>query len=195
MCTLVPSSQRDNDSLLNWTDGTASIARQETAYLTHTPDLINLADRCDSAITRIEWLIEDCALRLERVVQYFVPDTWAERLKLGGIFNSRASRFVSNDEHIFIAGAGLRTIARLVTSLIATTTLLAPVLLLSHITTAPAQLGVVFVSAAVFLAAVSTFTHAKTVELFTAGASYAAVLVIFMSAAQNAGYREQTSAR
>jgi hypothetical protein len=157
--------------LVNWIGGNASIARQETAYLTHPPDLINLADRSDSAITRIEWLIEGCAFRLERLVRYLVPDVWAERLKLSGIFNNRASRFVSSDEHIFIAGAGLRTVARLVTSLIATFTLLAPVLLLSHITTAAVQLGVVSVSAAVLLAAVSTFTHAKTVELFTAGAS------------------------
>jgi hypothetical protein len=74
------------------------------------------------------------------------------------------------DENIFIPTPSLRRFSRTLTTLLATLILLTPVVILSGISSQTARLATVFLSAAFFLSAVSLFTDAKTVELFTAGA-------------------------
>jgi hypothetical protein len=54
MLSLDAAEARDVQSLQNWLDGTGCVAREETAYLTHTRELASLAPVRDSALLRIE---------------------------------------------------------------------------------------------------------------------------------------------
>ncbi|KAK8244407.1 hypothetical protein HDK90DRAFT_155080 [Phyllosticta capitalensis] len=70
-----------------------------------------------------------------------------------------------------------RTIIAIVTVLI----LLVPVLILNYIETTGMRLMVVFISAAVFTSSLTILTSAGTNEVFVAGATFCAVLVVFVS--------------
>jgi hypothetical protein len=69
----LPSSQRDVQSLLNWSRGTSSIARQETTFLSQGFDLASLTSRSDSAISRIESIVEDCTFWIETRLRKVSP--------------------------------------------------------------------------------------------------------------------------
>ncbi|KAM4057150.1 hypothetical protein HRG_014836 [Hirsutella rhossiliensis] len=53
------ASRRDITNLRNWVDGNGCIAREETAYLAQTEDLLSVAVTDDSAMTWIGALVED----------------------------------------------------------------------------------------------------------------------------------------
>ncbi len=64
MLNMAAASPRDILSLQNWADGTASLARDETAYLLKTDDLFSTVPSTDDACARIESLLEAFASRL-----------------------------------------------------------------------------------------------------------------------------------
>lgn len=51
--------RRDVTNIRNWLTRNACIARKETAYLEHGEDLISINVPEDSAMTRLEGLVED----------------------------------------------------------------------------------------------------------------------------------------
>lgn len=55
----IPSRPRDIRSLQNWTNGTACLARDETAFLTNYDDLIRVTSSGDGLAERLEAWIED----------------------------------------------------------------------------------------------------------------------------------------
>jgi len=55
--------QRDVTSLVNWLDGTAALARDETQYLNHARDLVSLGPTDDSLFSVTESLVEDSLIR------------------------------------------------------------------------------------------------------------------------------------
>jgi hypothetical protein len=57
---------RDVRSLQNWLDGTGCLAREETAYLTHSRDLVSLAPAGDNAVLQVETWVEDKLIRFYR---------------------------------------------------------------------------------------------------------------------------------
>ena len=61
MLNLDAAEARDIESLQNWSNGTGCIAREETAYLSHSRELASLAPFRDSALLRVETWVE-CAL-------------------------------------------------------------------------------------------------------------------------------------
>ncbi|KAK4690873.1 hypothetical protein P7C71_g6014, partial [Lecanoromycetidae sp. Uapishka_2] len=61
--SLESAKQRDIASLRNWIAGTACVAREETAYLSHPSDLINISSPKDHASDRLETLLEESLMR------------------------------------------------------------------------------------------------------------------------------------
>ena len=66
----------------------------------------------------------------------------------------------------------MHIVSRALTTWLATIALMVPVIVLSNITSSSGRLVTIAVSAGLFLTAVSLFTRARTVEIFTAGARY-----------------------
>ncbi|KAJ5945436.1 hypothetical protein N7516_005604 [Penicillium verrucosum] len=59
-----PACPRDIESLNNWLERTGSLAREETAYLARSHELISLAPAGDSAMMQLETWVEDRFIRL-----------------------------------------------------------------------------------------------------------------------------------
>jgi len=57
---------RDVRSLQNWLDGTGCLAREETAYLAHSRELVSLAPAGDNAVLQLEAWVEDKLIRFDR---------------------------------------------------------------------------------------------------------------------------------
>lgn len=74
------------------------------------------------------------------------------------------------DEHIFLLGPRMTVVSRALTTWLATTVLMVPVIILNNISSSSGRLVTIALSGGLFLTAVSLFTRAKTVEIFTAGA-------------------------
>ena len=55
---------RDIKSIQNWVDGTGCLARPDTEYLELQHDLMNLTGTLGGAVTQIEIVVENIALRL-----------------------------------------------------------------------------------------------------------------------------------
>jgi hypothetical protein len=157
------ASPRDITSIKNWLNGTGSIARAETNFLEHQHDMANLTGALDSAVNYIEIIVERLAFRLAARIRKvkFLP----EAFKPG-----RGD--LTQDSHIFFAGPRLRSFSRAVTSWIAATILLAPVVVLFCIRDAMWRLVTITVAVLCFLSALSTWTKARTIEIVTAGARY-----------------------
>ena len=60
---------RDVGSVQNWVDGTGSIAREESRYLSHAGDLASMANPADRAVNCVEIAVEDVAQRLGAFVR------------------------------------------------------------------------------------------------------------------------------
>ncbi|KAF2184808.1 hypothetical protein K469DRAFT_708576 [Zopfia rhizophila CBS 207.26] len=172
--SLPSAKQRDLNNLKKWIKGTASISRQESAYLESEEDLINLTGSRDIALTFVEDLIGDCIFVIERGIRRISPSGYIKR-----------RHKLTADEHIFLLGPRLSTFCRILTTWVATVVLLVPIFVLSHISNSAWRLVTIALSAGLLLTIVSIFTKARTMEIFTAGASYAAVLVVFTSANDN----------
>ncbi|KAK8197900.1 uncharacterized protein BKA78DRAFT_85987 [Phyllosticta capitalensis] len=72
-------------------------------------------------------------------------------------------------------------VARIIIAIVAVLILLVPVLILNYLETTGMRLVAVFLSAAVFTSSLTMFTSAGTNEVFIAGATFCAVLVVFVS--------------
>ncbi|KAJ4394316.1 hypothetical protein N0V93_003533 [Gnomoniopsis smithogilvyi] len=160
-----PGKSRDITSLKNWTENTACIARDETAYLSCKEDLLSLGDNSmDPFNSILEGPIEDTII-------------WTKKQTGIGPKN-RISE--DSDVHIFsrelITGFARFTIATVLILL-----LFAPMLLLLSVESTMKQLSISFASCVIFIAIVSSLFRTKAVEVLMAAATYAAVLVVFLT--------------
>lgn len=57
---------RYTSALLNWINGNGSIARDETAYLTQSNDLLSLTYLEDNALVGLEIIVEKGLVRLQK---------------------------------------------------------------------------------------------------------------------------------
>ncbi|KAK8218826.1 hypothetical protein IWZ01DRAFT_166134 [Phyllosticta capitalensis] len=80
--------------------------------------------------------------------------------------------------------ATFRVVARIINAFVSALILLLPIVVLNFVGSSGMRLLVVFVSTTVFISALMTLTSAGTMEVFVSGATYSAVLVVFVS--QNA---------
>ena len=63
MLSFAPAQARNVEAVRHWLDGSRCIARDETAYLTHTGDLISLIPEADNGKQRLEDWVEDKLIR------------------------------------------------------------------------------------------------------------------------------------
>lgn len=61
-----PARLQDVSSLQNWINGTGFIARAETAYLSHSNDLLRVVSMDDTVMVWLETLIEKVLFRFHR---------------------------------------------------------------------------------------------------------------------------------
>ncbi|KAK3386537.1 hypothetical protein B0H63DRAFT_467931 [Podospora didyma] len=155
---------RDVASLQNWVDGNGCIARRETAYLARAQDLVSVASPDDGATTWLGVLVESC-----RVLFY---------TRVGHHSRHNASR----DPNVHIYPRSSTTwVARMLMTPFAVVLLMAPVVICNLVSSLTARLIVVIAATTGFIAALSGLTKPRTIELVVAGATYATVLVVFIS--------------
>ncbi|KAI1151403.1 hypothetical protein F4825DRAFT_477091 [Nemania diffusa] len=163
-----PVALRDNLSLRNWLNGNGCVSRLETAYLDHEEDLFGLAASGDRATSQLEAWIED------KLIDYYPS------------FRMMPSHNVSTDANVYIySGCMIKRTAKLLLLLLISVLLLLPVTICSAITSMTARLIIIILSTAVYLAVLSALTKARTFELILAGATFATILVVFVSGTSN----------
>ncbi|KAI0133390.1 hypothetical protein F4776DRAFT_133889 [Hypoxylon sp. NC0597] len=156
------AQKRDKESLLNWLSGTGSIARDETAYLTHSQELVSLAPTGDTALSQLETWIEDKLI-------YF------------GFLQSRFHAS-STDKHVFIySGTFIKQSAKALLLFLITLLLMMPIIVCNIVSTISVRIVIVMASTITYLLILSTLTRSRTMELILAGATYATVLIVFVS--------------
>ncbi|KAK3366616.1 hypothetical protein B0T24DRAFT_534247, partial [Lasiosphaeria ovina] len=148
----------------NWLSRSACMARKVTAYLYCGEDLLSTSTPENSFIAWLEELAED-----SRVCLY-------ERFRKVRLYAQGQSLVV----HIF-SSSSMRRIARILMTPIITFLLPAPVVIYSFVSSLTIRLVVVVAATTGFIALLSSFTRARTVELVVAGATYTTVLVVFIS--------------
>ncbi|KAH7354607.1 hypothetical protein BKA65DRAFT_496671 [Rhexocercosporidium sp. MPI-PUGE-AT-0058] len=157
------AKSRDVSSLRNWVDGTACLARNESEYLEER-DLITLGTTQDNALSFIQDWIED-------KLMYWYSG-----------YRQRPLHDMSSDPNVYAYSGSLirRTAKALLLALLASS-LLAPAIVCNFVNNMKARVIVVVIAIVSFLVLLSTLTKSKSMELAVAGATYATVLVVFLS--------------
>ena len=74
-----------------------------------------------------------------------------------------------------------RNFARAIIAVVTIVILLIPVILLNAVTSTIPRFVIVFAAAGLFVSAITAFSRLSMAEIFAAGATYTAVLVVFVS--------------
>ncbi|KAM7217474.1 hypothetical protein V8F06_007105 [Rhypophila decipiens] len=146
-------------SLQNWEAGNACVARDEVAFLHNTLDLLSLSGKDDRVMSWIE-----------------------QRLSLLKFLHRGRRSNISRDDHVHILPQHYtRGITRAVVAPPIILLLMVPVAICIVVHNLYIRLGVVAIADSVFLAALANLTEATPVDLAVAGATYATVLIVFIS--------------
>ncbi|KAE9363029.1 hypothetical protein N431DRAFT_357402, partial [Stipitochalara longipes BDJ] len=170
MLNLDAAKPRDVLSLQNWVNGNACLAREETTYLSFCKELLSIATPDDDTVARLETWVEDNLIRFYKG------------------FREDPSHDVSRDSNVYIfSGSLIGRITRTLILSIITFLLLAPVLVCNALSSTTPRIITIVISTIVFLSTLSLLTRARTVETFLAGATYATVLIVFVSGSKSSG--------
>ncbi|KAL1393037.1 hypothetical protein HDK64DRAFT_333677 [Phyllosticta capitalensis] len=93
----------------------------------------------------------------------------------------RARHVYDYDRHTHMRDAISSKIARGIAAFLSILVLLLPMIILNFVETSGWKLAIVSIFAAVFISALTILSAAGTLEIFVAGATYCAVLVVFVS--------------
>ncbi|KAI1404498.1 hypothetical protein F4819DRAFT_447791, partial [Hypoxylon fuscum] len=160
---------RDVQNLRNWIGNNACVAREEKEYLYrdgYDRDLMAVgALGSDSTQDSLEASISNALI---------LSLKWT---KWKGI-DSGAS--IDETVHIFPPGLMINLTRGLLASMFILV-LSAPVVIIVFVATIPARLAVALVACIIFILILSILAKVKTAELFVAGATYAAVMVVFIT--------------
>ncbi|KAM3543247.1 hypothetical protein ARSEF1564_003877 [Beauveria bassiana] len=142
-------------NLRNWVHGNGCMARAETAYLEQGEDLVSVTTQQDNAMSWLEAAIEHAYV------------------KFGVYFQTQESRQPSRDPnvHIFPPSSIGRAVRVLLAPIIAIL-LLAPVVICNFVGSLTARLIIIIFATSGFIAGLSSFSKARTIELTVAGATY-----------------------
>ncbi|KAK8880192.1 hypothetical protein PGQ11_001486 [Apiospora arundinis] len=159
---------RDVRNLANWLDNNGGIARDETEYIENPKfgeDLMAVgALGHDYSQDGLEGPITDALVLGSKLV------------------GRRVTQQSTIDPHVHILSHGITvrlTKALLVTLLLAM--LAAPIIISTVLDSVAARLTVTLVACAVFVIILTVLTRARIIELFVAGATYTAILVVFIT--------------
>lgn len=159
-----PPKPRDVLNLQNWINGNGCIAREETAYLDRSKDLLSISFREESAVTWLEALVEHGLFQLRQR------------------FGQRSHLDISRDPNVHIFHRlSITCVARVLLTPFIILLLLTPVIACYSISSLTARLLVIITATAGFIAVLSGLTKARVVELVVAGATYTTVLIVFIS--------------
>ncbi|KAI0023063.1 hypothetical protein F4780DRAFT_125743 [Xylariomycetidae sp. FL0641] len=166
-----PSAEgRDVASVQNWVSGTGCMAREETAYLSQQDELVSLAPVVDSAVLRFETWVED------KLIRHFEA------------FRGAHSRHPSTNPNVYIhQGQLIQRIARVLLLVMITLLLMLPVIICNLVGATSVRIVIVMLSTVSYLLTLSWLTNSKTIELILAGATYATVLIVFVSGTATLG--------
>ncbi|KAK4222723.1 hypothetical protein QBC38DRAFT_489203 [Podospora fimiseda] len=158
---LPAAHKRDITSIRNWVEGTASVSKVETNYLSHQDELACLAPSGDSALHQLECWIED---------------------KFRSYFRKSPYHNVSTDPNVFIYnGSWIRRITKGILLILITILLILPVVVCNLVSTLSLRILIVMACTISYLVILLALTKSKTMELVVAGATYATVLIVFVS--------------
>ncbi|KAI1386849.1 uncharacterized protein F4822DRAFT_431717 [Hypoxylon trugodes] len=159
---LPTASERNISSLRNWVTGTGNIYRSETKFL-YEPDLCAVGYRENYGMVWLESLVEIIIIRLLRCFQK----------------ESRRGR-------IFVFS---RSMLRALTSSLITAfvlvLLLIPIVVIPSVESTGYQMFCILIASMLFIITLSGPMNAKPAEIFGAGATYAALLVVFLIVPKN----------
>ncbi|CAH0046003.1 unnamed protein product, partial [Clonostachys solani] len=159
--SLCPAQERDVHSLRNWVNGTGSLAREETAYLS-SRELVSLAPLGDNATVKLE--------------------AWVENLfiKFYAGFRRSKSHDLSNDPNVFIdSGPLVQRTSRAILLFLITLLLLMPVVICSTTNSNWIRIVIVLTFTVCYLLIVSILTQSRTMELILAGSTYVNPSIFF----------------
>ncbi|KAF2626793.1 hypothetical protein BU25DRAFT_72116 [Macroventuria anomochaeta] len=168
MLSLDAAESRDMASLQNWLDGTGCIARDESAYIKHSREMACLSPCGDSALVQLEAWVETKLTRVYRG------------------FRQNRDYDLSTDPNVYLySGQIIKRIARALLLFLITTLLLMPVVICNMANSTTVRLIIIVISTICYLFILSEMTKSRTIELVLAGATYATVLIVFVSGANS----------
>ena len=175
-------------SLNNWLDGNGSIARSERQYLQRQDDLFSLVGSEDTPVVQVEDALTDCLAWLHKHFRR-VRGRLFFSLGLASHLTNQLMRYfckccgprrITHNEHVFVFGPLMTAFSRASMSLITTTILVTPIIVLEFLTKASIRLVVITLASAAFVFAITLIARARTVEVLAAGAAS-----VFLDSAAN----------
>ncbi|CAI6337693.1 unnamed protein product [Periconia digitata] len=164
MLSLDVAEARDIESLQNWLNGTGCITREETAYLSQSRELVRLAPSKDFALSRLEIWVEDALIRFYSK------------------FRKSPQFDLSVDPNVYLySGSLIKQVARALLLCLITFLLLMPVVICNITGSTSVRIFVIMISTILYLSILFSLTKSRTMELVLAGATYATVLIVFVS--------------
>ncbi|KAK8198164.1 uncharacterized protein BKA78DRAFT_350500 [Phyllosticta capitalensis] len=139
------------------------IVKDERGYLDE--DLLNIAGAQDPRLGKL--------LLVSEYLVYLAAMLWDQTRKVLGLFKAT--------DRFYVTPALFRKVARTISAVLSAVILMLPIIILNVVKTSTLRLVVVFLSAISFISALTILTAAGTMEVFVAGATYSAVLVVFVS--------------
>lgn len=166
-----PASLR---TVQNWLKNRGSINKKETAFLEGgTLSLLNIGYFKDASMIRITTAIEP-------MMQWFYKKT--------------SSDVEADSDTTRVPNPLVRAIARTLAAIFTIAVLLVPAIILNVVQTVALRFVVVFIATALFIGSVTAISQATMSEIFVAGATYAAVLVVFIASNGSGGVSSNTGA-
>ncbi|KAK8255734.1 hypothetical protein IWZ00DRAFT_137934 [Phyllosticta capitalensis] len=110
---------------------------------------------------------------------------WSENMTISAVVHGvkigERLGWIDDPAGMVISGTVFRMVTRTIAAFFSVVILLLPMVVLNFVDASGWRLGVVFIFATLFIAALTTLSAAGTMEIFVAGATYCAVLVVFVS--------------
>ncbi|KAI4194486.1 MAG: hypothetical protein LQ350_007737 [Teloschistes chrysophthalmus] len=151
--------KREVENVRNWLDNKASVARDETAYLFKTQDLMTVQSSRDETLSRLTPLTERFVSVLCRLLK-----------KASHPFESTVN-FSQDPNLTLLSESVLQRLTRAIIASAVVVLLLAPIVIINALTVLALRMMVIVVSSMLLITALSTLTNAKTVEVFLSGAT------------------------
>ena len=169
----------DTTNLQNWVENTSSLAQDETAYLLQPKDLMTILSPQDAASARLTPLLEGVMRTLYRLFrkvsgpQITLVSRHPLQLTIGRLLLLiQPQSDVSRDPNISLFSTSiLQRLTRAIIASIVVILLLVPIVILNALASIALRMAVIVIASAFLIIAVSSFTNAKTVEVFVSGAT------------------------
>ncbi|KAH7014191.1 uncharacterized protein B0I36DRAFT_48587 [Microdochium trichocladiopsis] len=150
---LQAANARDVTSLHNWIEGTGCLYEAETAYLSHQDELVALAPQADNTLLKLETSIEDFLIRWRRPA----GNPYGIDLRPNQVYMH--------------AGQHIHHLGRMALVLAVALLMMGPVVVCNLVNAQATRIAIIGFSIATYLAMISSFTKARTLELTVAAAT------------------------